>query len=418
MRAVGIIRGLSVCFLFMVSFSVKATIQPGDTLMSDLAKMPDDKKVGYMLSVLESNQDLTLQTSVTYAEEALRWAEKLDNVEDQARVLNFLGNGYYNLANYEQSLNYYQKALRMAMRTGAKTEVAKVMQKIGIVYYNLNDYGKALLYFEQTLKVFQELQFPIREAELYTSIGSIYFQWEEYQKAIDNYDLAYNIYKTLEYLPSVANMCYLKGYALYKLKNYDEAEKYYNEGLKINEQIQNSNGIAKIYDALGQLFIDKKVFGLSLKYYRKAYDIYKETGDKIIIAQCLNNIGNVQKEMSNFKEAAGNFMQSLELADNYDLHLTRMENYKSLYELEYIQNNSKQALAYYQKFVALRDSIFNKDANALKEKFSVDEETLELKKQLVQKDKIFRYTIISSLIILIVMVLIILTQRLKIKQLS
>ncbi len=260
------------------------------------------------------------------------------------------------------------------------------------------------------------MQFPNREAELYTSIGSIYFYWKEFKNAIENYEMAYNIYLTIDHLPSVANLCYLKGYTLYKIKNYDESEMWFRKGLEINKTIHNKNEVAKIYDALGQLYYDKKTFAQALIFYKKAHKIHKQMGDKIILAQSLNNIGNVYKELGNFNAASNSYKQSLKIAIDLDLKLTQMDNYKSFYELYYFKNSSKKALMFYQKFVALRDSIFNKNSTAASGKYIINEELLQAKKELTQKNRLFIYTLVISIAIIIILIIMLLLQRAKIRK--
>ncbi len=129
----------TIVFLFMVVFysqPISATIQPGDTLLPNLASLQQKQKVTYLLNILETTKGLPIQKAIEYAEEGLVWAVEHESISDEARVLNFLGNSYYNIGNYDQALNYYQKALHLVLRMGKKTEVSNVMQKIGIVYFN------------------------------------------------------------------------------------------------------------------------------------------------------------------------------------------------------------------------------------------------------------------------------------------
>ena len=144
--------------IILISQPIYATIHTNDSLMLELKKIPNDKKISHLINAITIG-NFSSELSIDYAKEGLEWAKKNNDVLSQARALNYIGNLYYNIANYEQSLSYYQKALRMTMRLDKKTEVANVMRKIGIIYFNMRDYDKALLYFEQTLKIFQELEF-------------------------------------------------------------------------------------------------------------------------------------------------------------------------------------------------------------------------------------------------------------------
>ncbi len=408
---------LIICF---VSLKLFAVYSPDDEWLNDVAKAPKEEKVGKLLNNLEQSGKLTVQQAISYASDALKWAEDLDNDKDLARLLNFLGNNYYSLGNYEQALNYYQKSLKVTMRLGNKSEIANLMQKIGIGLFTTNDYKKALLYFEQTLKIYQEIQYPMREAELFTSIGSIYLHWNEYEKAIENFDFARYIYQTLENLPALENLNYLKGITYYKSKQYELALQWYEKALEINRKIENRAGSAKLWNAMGQLYFEKEEMKNALDCYLKAYDINLIQGDEIELAQALNNLANVHKELGNYDEATLYLKKSLELSTRLGLFLTQMDNYKLFYELHFLQNNSKKALHYYQTYVHLRDSIFleNKNNGSIAVNLLAQNKELSLKKELFQQKKNFKHLLISASIIMVILILVVFFQRIKIKQLE
>jgi len=406
--------------LIGLTIPVFAAIQPGDSLMGKLAKIAPEKKVSNLLDILENHHELSNQTIIEYAEEAVNWDDALTNDQDLARLYNFLGNSYYNIGSFDQSLASYQNSLRLAMRIGEKKELGNLMQKIGIVYFNKVDYKRALLYFQQTLKIFQELQFPIREAELYTNIGSIYYRWEEYQKAFDNFDQAYHIYQSLDHLPSMENLDYLKGLTLQKMGNYNDAIGAFDGAMIINNKLQNKNEIAKIYNAIGQVYLEQKDLSKALTNFNLAYQLQQQIGDSIIMAQSLNNLGNVYKELGDFKKSEENLNFSLKIAQKLDLPLTIMDNYKSLYELNYLENNSKEALSFYQKYVSQRDSLFNEKSMLSHDHASIpqsENELLGLKKQLLVLQEKFTYLLYSSAGMVGFLVLLLFFQRAKVKKL-
>ena len=128
-------------------------------------------------------------------------------------------------------------------------------------------------------------------------------------------------------------------------------------------------------------------------------------------------MGNVYHKLGDFKKAQDNFQKSLKIATNNDYRLTEMDNYKSLYELHYINNNSKKALNFYQKYVSLRDSLFN---NLNSEAFTneISDEKLSLQLQVkVLKERV-SVLLIVSIIVFLILVLMLIIQRIRIKQLN
>jgi tetratricopeptide (TPR) repeat protein len=384
-------------YIFFTSFITFGGIQPGDSLMSAIAKLPDNKKVTYLLDQIEKTGNLPLQKAIDYAEEGLKYADQIASDADQARLYNFLGNSYYNLGNFEVSLSYYQKALLMVMRIGNKNEIANLMQKMGIIYFNMADYRKALLYLQQTLKVVQEIGNPIREAEIYTHIGSIYYQWNDFVKAFDNYSIALNIYTSLDHVPSIISVGYLKGMALFKQKKYTEANTQLIATLDKAKRNQDKNQMAQIYNTLGLIAMEQQNFKIALEYFNLAFTIHEQISDKIILAQSLNNMGNAHKELGHFEQAAKYFEQSLQIARQYGYAITEMDNYKSYYELFYLQDKPKEALDNYKKYVTLHDSLFNPkntvQPTTIETYANSNENFLMLKKNYLDLQKSYKITV-------------------------
>lgn len=416
----GILGKLSLVLLIVFSAELLfATIQPGDTLMSRLANEKGEQKVKTLVQILEAVPQLPHLKAIDYAQEGIIWSKEYNDEECLARLYNFLGNRYYMIGSYDLSLENYQEALRLTMRIGEKEAVAVLMQKLGIINFSKNDYKRSLLYFQQTLKIYQELGFSIREAELYTSIGAIFFYWEEYEKALENYDRAFNIYKELDHLNALSDVLFNKGITNQKLNNYTEAQKWFKQAINVSQKLNKQNNIAKVLNAIGETFMLEHKYEDALEVFEKAYLIQKKTNDRIVVAQSLNNLGNVYKEMNHFQKSTFYLEQSLKIATELDLTLTIMDNYKSYYELYYIQDRSHEALKYYQMYVSLRDSIFN--AKQPKSELpltniSNGEDLLELKKIIYEQDKRMKNWSILLFGLIFILVIIIGIQKNKLNK--
>jgi len=133
------------------------------------------------------------------------------------------------------------------------------------------------------------------------------------------------------------------------------------------------------------------------------------------LAQSLNNLGCVYRELGSYRKAQEHFTQSLAISQELGLNLTKMDNYQSLYELYYVQNESKIALEYYQKYVQLRDSVFKNNPNIEKNPSSVtlQNEKLLLKKQLVFTTKLMKTTAGIAIGIIVILLFIIFRLRLQ-----
>ena len=197
MRCIKIYTAILICFILSSVLSNAQT----DFKDTTLDKIPDIEKAKVFNELAErSAYRSDVNKAIEYAFKALEYAQRFENVEQEAIAYNFLGISHYNKDDFENALQYYQKSLKATMKVGEKEEVANLMRKIGIVYVNLKRYKKALIYFEQTLNIYKGLGYSNRVAEAYSNIGLIYYSWKIYEDALENYKSALTIYEELQKL--------------------------------------------------------------------------------------------------------------------------------------------------------------------------------------------------------------------------
>ena len=149
----------------------------------------------------------------------------------------------------------------------------------------------------------------------------------------------------------------------------------------------------------------------ALKYYEKSLQWNQKSGDEKETAISLSNLGLVYKSMNKYSKAMDFLKRSLDIAAEKDFMLTMMDNYKEFYEIYYTMGKYKDALDYYQKYVSVRDSIFNSEKHKqlleMRTKFKVEKREKEV--ELLTKDQEIykaemnkRNWIIFSLILVIV----------------
>jgi tetratricopeptide (TPR) repeat protein len=404
------------CLLYVTS-SVFAGIPPGDTLLGRISSLPDNEKIPFLISQLEFVKQKSLSASIEYAKEGLKWANEKEQTKEMAQLNNFIGNTYYQSGNFAQALSFYQNAMKATLKLNKKNDVANLMQKIGIVYFNQTDYKKALVYFEYALKIYQELEYYTHEAEVYNHIGSIYFYWKDYLKAYDNYHRAYSIFNDMQNQPMRLSMQYHKGLSLYKADSIDASLALLEKLVLDYRELYDKNEEAKVLNLLGKIELSKHNLASALAYFNRAYAIQTAINDDVIIAQSLINLGIVNAQMGNFDQALLYFEKSRAIAQKGKYKIILMDVNKALYEYYYLMDEASEALKYYQKYNAYKDSLFysNTDDKILDNKQQEENRTvLILRKQLLEQQKTTRFlTIAVGGLGLLLMIVIVLLRRKK-----
>ncbi|RYZ19371.1 MAG: tetratricopeptide repeat protein, partial [Sphingobacteriales bacterium] len=125
------------------------------------------------------------------------------------------------------------------------------------------------------------------------------------------------------------------------------------EALSIAEKLQNERQISRVYESFGRLEIDQGNFAQALNYFQKALDYLKDSpalNQKILI---LLRIGQTYFLANDLKQAENYYRQGLKLADQNKRAVLMADTYSELANLEDTRKNSRKALAYNARAIAL-----------------------------------------------------------------
>jgi CHAT domain-containing protein len=260
-----------------------------------------------------------------------------DNLEDKAKALSILGEGYLNIGRNDLALESFNKEEKL--HNDANTiAAAQCYNHLGVVYWNNGNKEIALSYHERSLKIKVELldENDAALADSYNNIGLIYLE-DEYLQSTIYFNKALRIYRKSygEQHPKVAN-CYSNiAFANSNQNNYNEALQYLDLVMEIweasikrdhpNKAFTLSNR-GRILQKKGDLDEALHYQQLALHQYLK---IYGEKHPEVANAYFL--IGSVYQEKEKYQQAAEHFQSSI-YANCYD------QNYASLYDLPELKN--------------------------------------------------------------------------------
>ena len=98
-----------------------------------------------------------------------------------------------------------------------------------------------------------------------------------------------------------------------------------------------------------------------MEYYQKSLVIGEELGDKNGMADILGNIGILYKKEGKNASAVNHCQRSLTLAEEIGALDLQKEACQCLYNTYKAMGQDKNALAYYEQMIAMRDSMFNEE---------------------------------------------------------
>lgn len=249
--------------------------------------------ISYLVK-LSKNKDYNLTDRLEFAQKSALYASQTNNdsiVLNSNRAIAAL---YYELEDYKQYKKYNEKSLLLSSKSNDSLVMAIASHNIAQYYYieSLND--SAYYYYSRALKLYNKLDKPESKALVLMNIADIQETEGDYVSSEENAVKAIKIYQSLPItesnLDNQWSLNNLIALISLKLKNYDKSLEYHNKALSISSQMDDGryneylsiNNIAFVYRS-------KEDYSKALELYesliplRNVYDEYDPTFYPLII---------------------------------------------------------------------------------------------------------------------------------------
>lgn len=224
----------------------------------------------------------------------------------------------------------------------------------GHFYYRKDDYPNAVKNYIDKLKISKKVNDSIAIQDAYDYLGKISIQEKSYKKAINQFKDALNFTTTTF---SKYKLYSSIGVAYYYLKDYENAEIHI---LKSTEYIDQTNksDLYSSYTNLSGISLRNHKNDKAQDYILKAYEVSKKMNSNEKVSKALLNLSTFYRTTGNSEkckmymrkaDSIGEFISSINYKKN--LYLSLFKNYKNLKDYE-------NALAFYEKHITYKDSLF------------------------------------------------------------
>lgn len=239
--------------------------------------------------------------------------EKIHNKLGMARCLKIIGDIYIRLSDIPRAQEYLGKALKIYEEANNKSEIAVLLNSIGSTYSNRSDFMTALEYHEKALKISEEIGDKYVMALNLGNIGQIYEMLCNFPRALENYQKILMIHEELGDKQMIAEDMINIGDIFSDISDDQKALDYYEKSLMISEELGNKSLAAHTMSRIGNIYQNQSDYAKALEYNKKSLIIREELGEKGSIAGTLNSLGGIYFRQSQFPQALENFKKSLEL---------------------------------------------------------------------------------------------------------
>ncbi|MES2566744.1 MAG: tetratricopeptide repeat protein [Bacteroidota bacterium] len=284
--------------------------------------------------------------------------------------------------------NYALEIAKEAVKLSESTNflLYKSYEYLAWIYKNNAEYKKSLEIYFKAEKNSQNYKSPKKEqvlATIYDGMASVYSRLQNHTAAITSLKKAIKIVEGLKDENEIARLNINIGNHYFNSNQLREAISHYSISEKAYLNLRDSTNLIYVYNGFGNAYYEMKNYQRALNYFQKSYEfILKFTPeDKSNIAIAFENIGETSSKMGNYELGLVNCLKAAELFhelnDKTSLYIT-YENVAKMYAL---QNNYQKSNEYFQKYVNLKDSVFDEDTKSTIHEMSIKYESEKKEKE-------------------------------------
>ncbi|NHN24087.1 tetratricopeptide repeat protein [Flavobacterium jejuense] len=285
----------------------------------------------------------------------LKKHKKKDTI--QINFLNAIGYKYW-IIDAKESIRYGEQALQLSEQLSYAFGLAKANRIIGVAYWSQGFQNKALAYLKVSHELYKKNNDKAGIANTRLNLGMVYADLKNYKKALHYYELAIDEFTALALKGRIATTFTKMGTMFIEQHKNTEALKYLTDALQMHIDDDYTYGIAEVHNKLGILYLNKNEIELASYHIKKSMEIGKKVNDIHGLTNNLILSGKILRLRNRIDEATKSVEKGLLLAQENNLKQFELVAYEELKELKKQQHKPYEALAFYEKYESLKDSLF------------------------------------------------------------
>ncbi len=309
--------------------------------------------VGFVTAQSSNNQ-----TRIDSLEALLEQQKSLN--KEKVDLLNSLGYEYW-IIDPEQSQTYGAEALEIAKILPYEKGVAFANRVIGVSHWVRGNIDLSFKYLLDSESLYKSIGDSLGMANSMLNLGMAYADQLNFDKASEKYRRALELFISLERSSRIATTYTKMADLLIQGETYREAYDYLTKALDIHQRNDFLYGIAEVNGKLGKIAIAREELNNAISYLLLAVDAATQRNDHVGLADYFHSIGLCFFRKNDFAQAAAYLSQSQRLAEKHDLKKILREVYHTFKELKVAQREFQAAVTYYDKYLAVRDELFNEE---------------------------------------------------------
>ncbi len=352
--------------------------------------------------------------AMKYGQEALELSKQLNDSTMISKSLRLIAGVHYYKGDFDQSLAYNQRAFSIATALKDSTLINNGYNNIGLLYYNLGSYQTALEYLLRSQSMKNKIGETYGLSTTLNNIGLVFERVKDYRQARRYFEEAYDVAVSIDDFDHILYSVNNIGITYLREGNLDEALKYFRRGLKMGEELKNINWGAVSARGIGEAYFlaGRKD---SVNYYlEKSLNASQSIDDKKGMSEGYYLLAKHALANDKISQAIDYLKMGNALAVQIQLRQQQLDNLQLYARIYSGTGDSKKENEYLDKYIKLRDSLFQdvvtRNLNLIPVKIKEEEGRLQLSNQQAEiqnqllTNQLFTFIIVITVPLLIVMV--------------
>jgi two-component sensor histidine kinase/tetratricopeptide (TPR) repeat protein len=313
----------------------------------------------YRLAGFYDFSEIGLKERIRLIQESLNAFGLADNTLKKGMVSTTLGEFYFFQGNHQKALASLKQALQYLHQAKYKA-LTGVYDLLGLVYADLGAPNEGIKYGLLALRTAKELgDSTLQVCTFHNRLGMTYNSIGEYRKAYEHYREGLRIARKYEHAESVHLIASNAATALSRLNRRPEAIALLNDVVK-KYPLQSTFEKLMMDRNFVSLFTYQKQFGKAQKYVDELLKI------ETTLSPMDSEANEIYKSLIPFYLASGDYQDAKKYLALHKKYAYRTRILKNIYgnflwqsRLDSIHGNYLAAMANYQKYSSLKDSVFS-----------------------------------------------------------
>jgi two-component system, sensor histidine kinase PdtaS len=373
-----------------------------DSLYRALPKAKEDTvKVNLIAAIMDAHVYYKPEEGLAYQKTALELCQKLKWDIGIAKIKDKTGRLYWRLGNFDKALNNHFEALDFYRRTGNQRNEGNVLLEIGQDYLDKGVYPEARTYLLNALKTAKAIADKRTVSNIYDKL--IY--WYNIQgNTVEATKLMYEslrLNEAMGNITGIATATSMLARNAETLGNYEEALKFYKQSLEAIKAGDDKIEEASLHGYIANIYVETRKFQQAQGHYASALELAGIMKDAQLLGELYRSMGNMHRLWGNYEEAlkdcklseekfksvadrqnlAGlyaemgmlytglknynlakqSFAAAMEINKQLNSSMPMADYYSGIELLDSATGNWKDAYLHHKKYVAIKDSSFNKE---------------------------------------------------------